>query len=134
LWAAFQEKGLAAEVTISVDHLLPGARVPMVFVGYRSGVQRNRPDEIATWQPFEKTVRFDPRPKRVPLDGSRDDGFIRTIPAPNGGHLNALGVDATLELSAPYQRLQRKEQEKDLVYEQPDHVQGLHEFLGTFAE
>jgi hypothetical protein len=128
---AYRSDGLNARICIGPEHVIPGARIPMAFVGYRSAIHRNKMEELATWQPFDKTISLDPRPKRTPLPRRDGEDFIRTQPAMNVGKLTHLGVNAMLELSAPYKRLRHKDQERDIYHEQPEHDTTLERFLGA---
>jgi hypothetical protein len=125
LYEAWRRDGLEARVTIDAGSTTPGHTVPRVFVGIRSGLHRGRPEEIGTWQPVNKTVSFAPEPRRVRTKRRRGEMFVRTLPAMNDDRMADLGVNAMLELSAPYRRLARKDAIKDLYHEQPDPVDGL---------
>jgi len=112
------------------DNVVEGQRMPMAFVGIRGALHLKKPEWLATWQPFNKTITFDPLPKRRALLKGPGESFVRTAPAMNGGELARLGVNAMLELSAPYHRLRHKDEERDIIYEQPEDDSSIDRFLG----
>ena len=131
---AFMRDGIDAEVVIGPEHLVEGAAMPMAYVGYRAALYRGRPEEVGTWQPFQKKISFNPSPKRVAIPGDEGKSLVRTRPAPTGGKLVRFGIDEPLELSAPYRRLQVKDQEREIYYEQPDRDIRVEQFLAPYGD
>lgn len=119
-YEAYRRDGINARVRIGPSEVTAGRSAPRAFVGIRGALHLKKPEWIGTWQPVDKTLVFDPRPKRLPLAEVAGETFVRTVPAPIYGALTSLGVSAALELSAPYDRLHIKDQEKDFSFEQPD--------------
>lgn len=126
---AFMRDGIDAEVVIGPEYLVAGAAMPMAYVGYRAALYRGHPEEIGTWQPFQKKISFNPGPKRIAIAGDGGQRLVRTRPTPTGGKLAHLGIDAPLELSAPYRRQRVKDYEREIYYEQPDRDLRLERFL-----
>jgi hypothetical protein len=124
-YEAYRRDGIGARVNIGASTMAPGEHVPSAFIGVRGALHLNKPEWLGTWQPIEKTVAFDPRPKRLPLAQRTGVMFVRTVPAPISGPLEVLGLTAALELSAPYDRIRVKDQEKDFSFEQPDYTEPI---------
>ncbi len=128
---AFRTDGVDAKVHFGPAHRQPGHKVPMLFMGLKSAFHRNQPELAGTWFPVEKTVSFDPRPKREPLPRRSGETFIRTMPAMNGSNPSPLGVLPKITVpSAPYRRGTNRGIDKDLYHDQPDHVDGLAQLVG----
>jgi DNA polymerase type B, organellar and viral len=128
---AFRSDGVDAKVGFGPKHCGPGHAVPMLFMALKSAFHRNQPELAGTWFPVEKTVSFDPRPKREPLPRRAGETFVRTMPAMNGNDPSPLGVMPKITVpSAPYRRGSGNRLDKDLYFDQPDHVDGLAQLVG----
>ncbi len=128
---AFRSAGVDAKVRFGPEQCRTGQKTPMLFMALKSALHRNQPELAATWFPVEKTVSFDPRPKREPLPRRPAETFVRTLPAMNGDNPAPLGVMPKISVpSAPYRRGLRRGFDKDLYFDQPDHVDGLAQVVG----
>jgi hypothetical protein len=131
LYDAYRRDGVNAMVPFGPAYVVPGEQVPMIFIGLRSALNRGRLELAGTWIPVEKTVSLALEPKRDRTPRRRGEAFTRTVPPMNGARPSRLGVmPLVMEASAPYRRLAAKQIDKDLYYDQPDHVDGLAMLVG----
>ena len=129
LFRAFRSDGVDAKVAFGPEHCRPGQSPPMLFMALKSAFHRNQLELAGTWFPVEKTVSFDPRPKREPMPRRPGETFVRTLPA--GSNPSPLGVMPKITApSAPYRRGSGDRSDKDMYYDQPDHVDGLAQLVG----
>lgn len=133
LYAAFRSHGADAVVPFGPEYVAPGQKVPKLFIGLKSAFHRRQMDLAGRWVPVQKTVRFAPEPRRdrVAAGVTTGETFIRTTPPMNGSAPSSLGITPKVRIpSAPYRKLARKQEDKDLYWDQPDHVDGLANLLG----
>ncbi len=131
LFTAFREHGVDAQVRFGPDLVTDGQPIPRLFIGLKTAFHRGQPELAGTWVPVEKTLRFDPRPKREPTRQRRRETFIRTVPAMNGDAPSPFGVMPRItKPSAPYRKLAAKDEDKHLHHDQPDHVDGQAQLVG----
>lgn len=133
LYEEFQCHGADAVVRFGPEYVAPGQKVPKLFIGLKSAFHRHQMELAGRWVPVEKAVRFAPEPKRdrTAQDMTAGETFIRTTPPMNGSMPSSLGILPKVSAaSAPYRKLARKQQDKDLYWDQPDHVDGLAQLLG----
>jgi hypothetical protein len=131
LYAGFKADGVDARVPFGPEYVMPSQPVPMLFRGLRTALHRGQLGMAGTWAPVDQVVSFAPEPKRDRTRQVRGETFVRTTPPMNGGAPSRLGLlPIVTQLSAPYRRLSRKQEEKDLLYDQPDYHDGLAHLVG----